>query len=364
MNRLYYKSQTGLTLVELMIAMILSLLILAAIIQVFITNNQSYRVTEAHSRLQENARFSLNTLSKDIRSAGYTGCRTIENMSVNTIAQDPVPNIMDETTIITGLNAETSATWNSAPDANFGTVVGGTDLITVQRASSCGGALVNNVTSPTDAVQIALPNTCGITANDVLVLADCENAHIFRATAVANDTVNNIQTVSHAAGVTDNLTSRFCKSYGSPITDIACATGEDKIYNYDSELLTFRAFTYFIRNGTNGDPALWRYNHSLLQSGNNPVELIEGIENMQALYGVDDNGDDIVDRYENAKTVEDGTLWGNVVSARVSLLAQTLEDNLTIADRALTFDGVNISGADGKIRRVFTTTIGIRNRVQ
>jgi type IV pilus assembly protein PilW len=364
MNGFRYKSQLGLTLIELMIALVLSLFLLAGIIKVFTTNNQSYRVTEAHSRLQENVRFSLNTLSKDIRSAGYTGCRTIENMGVRTIAQIPIPAIMDETTIVNGLNAETALTWNTAPDANFGAVVGGTDLITVQGASSCGGALVSNVTSPTDAVQISLPNSCSITADDVLVLADCEHAHIFRATAVANDTVNGIQTVSHAAGATDNLTSRFCKSYGSPVTDVACATGEDKIYSYDSELLTFRAFTYFIRNGTNGDPALWRYNHSLSASASNPVELIEGIENMQIIYGVDDNDDDIVDRYENAKTVEDGTLWDKVVSARVSLLAQTLENNLTTADRALTFDGVNISGADGKIRRGFTTTIGIRNRVQ
>lgn len=357
----HLKYQSGLTLIELMIALTLSLVLLAGVIQIFIANKASYRMTEAHSRLQENARFALDILTRDVRSAGYTGCRTIENMNVVTIAKAPVPAVMNATTIINGLNAETSSTWNIAPDATLGTVVGGTDVITIQRATGCGGNLIGNIGSSNGNIQIYSPNSCNISANDVLVIADCEDAHVFRAANVSDGT--NKQTIAHSNSV--NEANHFCTSYASLPDPGACATGEAKLYTYDAELFLFRAYTYYIRNGINGTPALWRLDHSQTSgTASNPIELIEGIENMQITYGVDNDNNDIVDSYENAKTVEDGSLWGNVVSARISLLAQTLEDNLTVENQSLIFDGTNIPGNDGKLRRVFTTTIGIRNRVQ
>jgi len=66
-------SQSGLTLVELMIAMVVGLFLSAGIIQIFIANNQTYRVTDNISRLQENGRFALENLGKTIRSAGFKG---------------------------------------------------------------------------------------------------------------------------------------------------------------------------------------------------------------------------------------------------------------------------------------------------
>ena len=46
----------GFTLVELLIAMVLSMVVIGAVIAVFVANRQSYRATEGLSRVQENVR--------------------------------------------------------------------------------------------------------------------------------------------------------------------------------------------------------------------------------------------------------------------------------------------------------------------
>jgi type IV pilus assembly protein PilW len=67
------KQQLGLTLVELMIAMVIGLVLTGGVIQIFVANNQTYRVTENMSRVQENGRFALDNLGKIIRLAGFKG---------------------------------------------------------------------------------------------------------------------------------------------------------------------------------------------------------------------------------------------------------------------------------------------------
>lgn len=64
--------ETGLTLIELMVAMLLGLLLTAAVIQVFAGSRSSNTVQAGMSRLQENARFALDALARDIGNAGFT----------------------------------------------------------------------------------------------------------------------------------------------------------------------------------------------------------------------------------------------------------------------------------------------------
>jgi type IV pilus assembly protein PilW len=352
--------KNGFTLIELMIALVLGLILVAGVIQIFISNKQAYRVTDAHSKLQDNARFALDVLSRDVRSAGFSGCRAIEDMNILTIADAPIPATIDENTIISGSNAQTATTWSPALSASLGTVVGGTDVITVQRGQSCGGNLTGNIGSSNANIKIFSPNTCSVDAGDVLMIADCTDAHVFRATNVSNGTGQ--QTIAHANS--SNQANHFCKRYASLPQAGACNAGDAKLYDFDAELLVFSSATYFIRLGTNGDPALWVFNNNAGTSANNPIELIEGIEDMQVEYGLDTNDDDIVDNYQDASVVSAGTGWDQVISARISLLTQTQEQNLTTAAQNVNFNGGTVTGTEGRLRRVFTTTIGVRNRVQ
>lgn len=66
------RTQLGLSLVELMIAMALGLLLMTGVIQVFLSSRQTYAANEAMGRLQENGRFALEFIARSARLAGYT----------------------------------------------------------------------------------------------------------------------------------------------------------------------------------------------------------------------------------------------------------------------------------------------------
>ena len=116
------------------------------------------------------------------------------------------------------------------------------------------------------------------------------------------------------------------------------------------------------------EPALFRRPlGATAANGNNnaaagaAVELVEGVENMQILYGEDTDADGNPNCYVTAASV---VTWTNVVSVRLSLLMRTAENNLTSSAQSYSFNGATSNAPDRRLRRVFTTTIGLRNRLR
>jgi len=64
---------SGFSLVELMIALLISLFLLAGMSQIFLGSRKSFTIQDSLGRLQENGRYVIETLSRDIRRAGYLG---------------------------------------------------------------------------------------------------------------------------------------------------------------------------------------------------------------------------------------------------------------------------------------------------
>lgn len=65
--------QGGFTLVELMIALTLGLLLTAGLATLFIATNRSYRQNDLIAGMQDQGRFAMSTLSRDLAMAGYWG---------------------------------------------------------------------------------------------------------------------------------------------------------------------------------------------------------------------------------------------------------------------------------------------------
>lgn len=141
-----HKYQGGIGLVELMIAMTLSLVIGAAVIQVFLSQRQTYRTQDDMARIQENARFAFEQIAQDIRQVGYWGCSrkaTIVNDTGDAVFND----INDKTIMETGGNLDLL-------------------FLNPQPVSSVGGASLTGNTPP------------------VRVVADCSNATMFKSNNV------------------------------------------------------------------------------------------------------------------------------------------------------------------------------------
>ncbi|MGH8148337.1 MAG: PilW family protein, partial [Rhodanobacteraceae bacterium] len=67
---------TGFTLVELMVAMVLGLIVIAGVTSVFLSGQQSFRTNGALADVQDSSRIAFELMARDIRQAGLTGCNS------------------------------------------------------------------------------------------------------------------------------------------------------------------------------------------------------------------------------------------------------------------------------------------------
>ena len=87
------RSVTGLSLVELMVAMVIGLIIMFAVVQVFMASQAASRLSEGAARVQENARFALDFIERDVRMAGHMGCVNDQAHVVKNMG-DPVNHLV------------------------------------------------------------------------------------------------------------------------------------------------------------------------------------------------------------------------------------------------------------------------------
>ncbi len=106
-----------------------------------------------------------------------------------------------------------------------------------------------------------------------------------------------------------------------------------------------------ITNGASGRPALWC----------NAVEVAESIENLQIRYGEDTDNDGVVDSFIDFDNI---ITLGNVMTVQVAILvASVREVNQERDTNTYNLLGTTVTPPnDGRIRRVYTTSIKLRNR--
>lgn len=92
-------SKKGFTLIELIIAMMVSAFVIAALYSAYVTQSRVYTSQEAVAEMQQNIRGAMVALSRDIRLAGYDTIGTAGAGFVDPVAGDTFSN--GDTTPIT-----------------------------------------------------------------------------------------------------------------------------------------------------------------------------------------------------------------------------------------------------------------------
>jgi type IV pilus assembly protein PilW len=118
------KHENGFTLVELLVAMAMGLLIMAALYSTYASQQKSQVMIEKASALQQNCRAAMYHLQKDIRMAGYNPTRSSINFGFTDIsATDSVTFTMDndENGV---LDSEETIRYSLNPDNTLRKVVG------------------------------------------------------------------------------------------------------------------------------------------------------------------------------------------------------------------------------------------------
>ena len=71
----------GFTLIELMVAMLLGLIVIAGVTSVFLANQRTYRTNQALGDVQDGSRIAFELMARDIRNAGLNPCNNGDRMA-------------------------------------------------------------------------------------------------------------------------------------------------------------------------------------------------------------------------------------------------------------------------------------------
>ena len=328
------------SLIEILIAVTLSLMIMAGAISMLTGNKRVYREQNEMGRLQENARFAMEILIKDIRMAGYMGCvDNIDNVQNHLNNGNDDDNVFSMGNAVEGFN-NGSAQWEPSDSTDqVSTFTSDTDGITIRYLDPNG--MSPTAKMPTTSANIEVTSIGDLEEGDIIGVADCESAEVFEITGFAAG-----PKITHNTGATawvGNATKELQKRYGT-----------------DAAIVRFVAHRYYIRDNDDGNAALYR------QEANGTVlELIEGIDNMQILFGEDTDNDAVANQYVNAAGVG-ASNWDNVVSVRIALLVNSVEQNFSGNQDTTTYTLLDDSSVgpfnDYRRRKIFTNTVQIRNR--
>lgn len=341
-------SQRGFSLIELMIAMTIGFIVLAGVGYLYIESRQAFRSMDNLSRMQESARYALDTMARDIRMAGYRGCAS-SNVDVTNVLNKKSETAYNFDVPINGYDAA-GAGWSPALPSDTGGLAGlsilaGTDAI-ILRGAFGGGATVTDHNPAAATLKVTKPNDLAI--DDILMVTDCASASLFQVSNYNPAAAFNVVHNTGAKPTPGNLT----KDLGPGGTAYSFKNGE---------VIKMQSKTYFIRNGANGRAALWQFDNYKPAGGDNPAEIADGIESMQIQYGSDANTDGIVESYSKANVVPD---WKKIAAVRISLLVSGNDDNVASGKQKYTYDGAAVEAGDLRLRQVFTTTVSVRNKTQ
>lgn len=356
----------GFSIVEILVSLVISLFILAGAVTILVQSQRNYRENDDFGRLQENSRFAMELITNDLRLAGFLGCVLTkpytpdEDRLFNNLNGVSDGDLLDPTFALDGFEQGDSEWQAQANDDIVASIWPGTDAITIRKLRNGGTPILDNMSATNSVISI---DNAPVNAGQLAAIYNCDSTDIFQVTS--SDTSAN--TLGHTSG------GAF--SPGNSSDNLGAAYLQNDAYIDDNSLLNasktfvtaFEPVRYYIA-ASNADatrPALWRQYHD----GTAVVarELIEGIENMQILYGLDNSGSDrIPDAYVNADDVDD---WTKVISVKVTLLVSTVDEYGTDVDTktydiystpADTSDDVG-PFSDRRSRRLVSATVLLRN---
>jgi type IV pilus assembly protein PilW len=332
--------QAGVSLIELMVALVIGLFLILGAVTVYTQSRSTYRALDATSRVQEKARYAMAVLETDIRMANFWGLNsradyiTVDRDAVppedNLQALDAVGAVIDDCgndwaidlrDYVGGSNGDYDALSGCAP--SLGDAVAGTDVLLIRRAGSERLTAANSLRA--DGLYIQTGRVKGTVFS----------------------------------------TAKTC----SPL-DQACIPGD--YLPPLSETHDLVVLGYFVSSASTGDatqPSLRRKRLLNGDAGARIVEeeLLNGVEDLQVQFGVDTDAtpDGNADLFVNP---EDPVLANrSVIAVRLWLRVRSDEPDFSFLDAnayqyADMAKPAAISDADRRFRRVVVErTIQLRN---
>lgn len=315
----------GFSLIELMVALVITLILLAGIGQIFLSSKKSFNIQDALARMQENGRYATETLVQDLRRAGYWGGNADINKIIDNTqgAEDPILPEDGTCTNTSWARMLTHKVFGKDDNrTSYGclqpaaTHVG--DILTVRYAAPW---LVGGSTTP------AFEN------NMIYLRSSLFESRLFKGSAEGSNPV------PRAIRTAELIARGYYINPASPSAN-RCP-------------------------GNQAVPSLNRVTLNRSTGALTNEEMALGIENFQVQYGLDTDAvpDNSVDQYVDAMVYTDPR-WEQVIAVRLWLLVRA-ECSETGYTNSNPYDMGNLptfTPNDGYRRQLYTTTVMLRNR--
>lgn len=346
------RDQRGVTLVELMVALVLGLIVSGAALSLVLANKQTYLATESLGHLQENGATAFELMARDVREAGGNPCDDTVDL-VNVLNTPSASWYTDFASAVRGYGGATGMT-----GLPFGTAKGqrvaGTDALEIKSAASDGVSIVSH-DPPSAQFQVSTKDH-GFQSGDIALACDFNHAAVLQisnASPGVNTTlVHNTGTVVAPGNCTKGLGSpldcskplgtayKFGCKFGGQDPGIDCTLPENR---WTAILARVRASRWYVgyngRGGTSLFQSQLRNNAGVLVVDSN--EIADGINGMTLTYLVRGGAG-----YQAATAVAD---WSQVVAVRI---------RLALAGQA------NVGTNGQPLQRSLGHVVAIRNRAQ
>ena len=368
--------QSGFTMVELMVGVLVGLVATVVMFQVFAVSEGQKRTTTGAGDAQQNGLVSLFQMERDIRMSGY-GLNLPALMGCNTYGRH-----------------ESAGAFNLplAPVTITNGAGGAPDSVTIIYGSSDVLSTPERLRNPlgTAAQVYTLNNRYGFTPGDVVVVGEQGKTCV-------------VAQVSALTGTTD-----VAHTPGGSYLD---SSGDTQTTKYNGTPSVFPGYIAWVRATNMGGrilnlgktPTFVRYavqNNALVAfdpsaPALDPVVIVDGVVQMQAQYGYDGNGDGRITTPTNVSVLNPagadqwadtlpagfaGVNWSRIVAVRLAIVARSLTPEkrnaanvcatTTVGPRWFARDpatayNIDVSASDanwGCYRyRVFEVTVPIRN---
>lgn len=331
LGKLSKDDMQGFTLVELMITLSVGLVLFAGVMSIFIGMRTTTSETSAFGELQENGRFAISILTDDLLRQDFWGDYK-GRVNTFTIPMVPVPPGND--CVGGGVN---NATFPTAV-GNFRTIWGQTLTAAAPNPLGCFSSPSGTRTkSGSDVIQLkrVIGNPIPPTNPPVPLPADTTPGNYYLSANVDEGGI-------------------YADGAPWPVLD------NTRTWLYQHHL-------YYVREESVGSDYVPVLMQGRLANGSMVFDpIVDGIEMIRFMYGVDTNGNGMVDFYTSAGNMTDA-LWDNagnarVLAVKVYVLARSILPDLKY-DNTSTYQLGNLAiTVDDNYRRLlFSSTITLYN---
>ncbi|WP_418128882.1 PilW family protein [Variovorax sp. 375MFSha3.1] len=312
--------QRGLSLIELLVAMVIGLIVTLAVTSVITVGEGKRRTTTSTNDMDQAGAYAAYLLDRAVRSAGSSLIQSTQptdrgvfGCKLNAASLLPA----------SAFPAPFAKNFKSASNLRVAPVLiaknqsdTGSDVLVVMGGDAVAGGVPRGLTDPGSATTLSMDNTVGISIGDLVLvsqngIADC----LLEQVSGTSTKVLTLGGTYYTAGKSTSLetlagsTSTYVTPLGNP------ANGN----------IQFQLF------GVGDNRTL--YGYDLLQAGGTTTAqaLADSVIEMHALYGLDTNGDGILDAwadpgstgYDIATVMATTATIKQIVAVRIALVMRS-----------------------------------------